>query len=119
MSIHKFVGSFKKPLNFNTNSPQGIEWMNATPETHPHYYGVAKYIFDDSTGFVYRNLEKHQTGVVHARIRGGKWEKIKMKRIPGTVCVESFCEMKVRLKLKSASFRGLPKLLFGIINENA
>lgn len=110
MAIHKFVGTFKKPLNFNVNSPQGKEWSNATIETNPEYYGVVKYVYDDSTGSVYRNLEKHQTGVINARIEGGKWEKVVMKRTPRTNGVESFDEMKERLNLKPASFRGAPKL---------
>lgn len=110
MVIHKFVGTFKKPLNFNVNSPQGKEWSNATIETHPEYYGVAKYVYDDSTGSVYRNFEKHQTGVINDRAAGGKWEKVTMRRIPGTKNVESFAEMKERLNLKTASFRGAPKI---------
>ena len=110
MAMHKFIGTFKKPLNFNVNSPQGIEWSNATIETHPQYYGVSKYVYDDSTDTVYRNLEKHQTGVIHTKVSGGKWEKVIMRRIPCTNMVDSFARMKERLNLNPASFRGQPKI---------
>lgn len=110
MAIHKFIGNFKKPLNFNVNSPQGIEWSNATIETHPHYYGVAKYVYDDLTNSVYRNFEKHQIGVIHTKIVGGKWEKVSMKRVPGKNIVETFDRMKERLNLKPSSFVGQPRI---------
>ena len=110
MAIHKFVGNFKKPLNVNVNSPQGKDWSGATIETHPDYYGIVKYVYDDLTGSVYRKLEKHQTGVINARVAGGKWEKVAMRRVFSTKKVESFDEMKERLNLKTASFRGAPKI---------
>jgi hypothetical protein len=71
----KLSSVFKKPLNFQCESPQGKAWREATPESSPNNFGECKLaIFEDGT--VLQWLDKHLTGVLHTKVEGGKWKSI-------------------------------------------
>ena len=71
----KLTSTFKKPCNFQCNSPQRVAWELSTIKTNPEHYGAIKAVVTDD-GHVFINKEKYVTGVINTRVAGGKWERI-------------------------------------------
>lgn len=72
--MQKYTAIRKKPLNVQGCSPQAEVWRNATPETYPDYFMTGLIVVNGDD--VYIKWPKHQTGVINARVSGGKWEKV-------------------------------------------
>ena len=70
----KFIGQFKKPCRTHSNSPNAKAHREATPESHPQFFGVVKH-FLAVDGTLYSFYEKHSVGVLSCRIEGGRWQK--------------------------------------------
>ncbi|MEZ8965507.1 hypothetical protein AB6E53_02350 [Vibrio breoganii] len=101
--MEKFTKHFKFPCNVQCNSPQAKVHRNATPETHPHLFGMAKYCLVG--GKLYRFLPKHYTGVINQRVCGGKWEQVNIGNHDVTAR-----DYLYRVGAEPANFQGQPRL---------
>ena len=77
--MRKLTLKFKFPCNFHSASEQSRDHKIATIETNPELFGVMK-IFISGDNRVFKNPEKHYTGVSNQRVAGGKWIEIKDNR---------------------------------------
>ena len=70
--MKKYTSHFK--FVYGVQSQFIPKWYEeATHETHPKHFGLAKFCIVD--GVLWKNYEKHYTGVgSNQRARGGKWE---------------------------------------------
>lgn len=106
--MQKFKAVFKHTSGVQVNSPNHQAWLDATPETHPHFFGETLIVVTD--GRIFRKQPRHYTGVINRRAAGGKWEEITDRVKRSGFSGRTIDEYLKAISAVESSFRGSPRI---------